>query len=270
MNILFLFADDQRADSIAAWGNEHISTPNIDALARRGVSFRQNYCFGSRHGAVCQPSRAMLMSGRHLFAVDDAITGAVTFPQLLQSHGYTTFATGKWHNGAPSLLRSFARAQTIMLGGMSDHNQVPVRNRQDHNTMSDASRGGKHSSELFADTAIEFLNSYRDERPFLCYCAFTAPHDPRDPPAKFRQQYYDQRPPLPANFLPQHPFDNGQLVLRDENLAPWPRTRAIVSDQLAEYYGMITHLDEQIGRVLTALADSPHAENTLIIYAADH
>ena len=76
-NILFLFADDQRADSIHAHGNPHIETPNLDRLVRRGFSFRRNYCFGSDSGAVCVPSRAMLMSGRHYFAVDHKLTDVV-------------------------------------------------------------------------------------------------------------------------------------------------------------------------------------------------
>src|SRR5690242_2960494 len=63
-NILILFADDQRADTIAAWGNRHIKTPNLDRLVKGGFSFRNNYCFGSNSGAVCVPSRAMLMTGR--------------------------------------------------------------------------------------------------------------------------------------------------------------------------------------------------------------
>jgi arylsulfatase A-like enzyme len=82
--------------------------------------------------------------------------------------------------------------------------------------------------------------------------------------------YYRNRPPLPANFKPQHPFDNGHMAGRDENLAAWPRTEDVVRDQLAEYYGLITHLDEHIGRVLKALQRSGHADNTIIIYAADH
>jgi arylsulfatase A-like enzyme len=82
--------------------------------------------------------------------------------------------------------------------------------------------------------------------------------------------YYSKRPPLPANFKPQHPFDNGHMVGRDENLAPWPRTEDVVRDQLAEYYGLITHMDEHIGRVLNALEKSKHADNTIVIYAADH
>lgn len=269
-NILFLFADDQRADTIGAWGNEHIRTPHLDALARRGLSFRRNYCFGSRHGAVCVPSRAMLMSGRQLFAVDDKISDCVTFPALLGQNGYTTFASGKWHNGEDSWLRSFQRGRSVMFGGMSNHREVPIRDSGEDGELTEKRQDEQHSSELFADAAVEFLNGYADEQPFLCYIAFTAPHDPRDAPQRFRDHYYKCRPPLPANFLPQHPFDNGQLVLRDENLAAWPRTQEVISDQLAEYYALIEHLDEQVGRVLKALATSPHADNTLIIYAADH
>jgi arylsulfatase A-like enzyme len=75
---------------------------------------------------------------------------------------------------------------------------------------------------------------------------------------------------LPANFLPQLPFDNGMAVVRDEDLAAWPRTGVVVRDQLAEYYGLITHLDEQIGRILAALSRTGRADNTLIVYAADN
>jgi arylsulfatase A-like enzyme len=57
---------------------------------------------------------------------------------------------------------------------------------------------------------------------------------------------------------------------RDECLAPWPRTKAVISDQLCEYYGLVTHLDEQVGRIVKSVQDSPHANNTIIIYTADH
>jgi arylsulfatase A-like enzyme len=269
-NILFLFADDQRADTINAHGNPHIETPNLDRLVRKGYSFRRNYCFGSNSGAVCVPSRAMLMSGRHYFAVDHQLTDVVTLPQLLGQNGYTTFATGKWHNGAPALVRSFTQANAVMLGGMSDHLRVPIRDLQADGGMSEVRTGAKHSSELFADAAIDFLQNYQEEAPFFAYVAFTAPHDPRQPPPEYRTHYDSQPPPLPANFMPQHPFDNGSLVLRDENLAAWPRTPETIRDQLAEYYGLITHLDDQIGRILAALEQTGRADNTLVIYAADH
>src|SRR5438874_1670672 len=86
-NILLLFADDQRADTIAAWGNPHIQTPNLDRLVRRGFSCRNNYCFGSNSGAVCVPSRAMLMTGRTWFDVRHDLAGATLLPEVLREAG---------------------------------------------------------------------------------------------------------------------------------------------------------------------------------------
>ncbi|MEW6303721.1 MAG: sulfatase-like hydrolase/transferase [Verrucomicrobiota bacterium] len=271
-NILFLFADDQRADTIAAWGNPHIQTPNLDRLVKQGFSFRQNYCFGSNSGAVCIPSRAMLMSGRTWFQVDAALKKAdKLMPELFRENGYATFATGKWHNQQPSWLRCFERGKSVFFGGMADHTKVQVVDLGPNGEFVNKRAAEKFSSEQFADAAIEFLQNQKGGQPFFAYVAFTAPHDPRNPPEKYRQMYYEKRPPLPQNFLPQHPFDNGMTRnIRDENLTGYPRTKEVISDQLAEYYGLITHLDGQIGRVLAALEKSGQAKNTIIIYAADH
>lgn len=268
-SILLLFADDQRADTIGAWGNPHIETPHIDALVRRGFSFKRNYCFGSNSGAVCVPSRAMLHTGKHWMHSNNQMKGETTLGELLRGAGYTTFATGKWHNGAPSILRSFDQGRAIYMGGMSDHTEVPLQDIRDGQLVTKR-MGDGFSSELFADAAIDFLSNRSGEEPFFCYVAFTAPHDPRQPPVAYREKYYARRPPLPVNFLPQHPFDNGFMTGRDESLAAWPRTKDVVSDQLCEYYGLVTHLDEQIGRVVDALNASGQADNTIIIYAADH
>ena len=271
-NILFLFADDQRADTIAAYGNPHIKTPNLDRLVAAGFSFRGNYVMGGNSGAVCVPSRAMLMSGKTWFNVDTAsLKGARLLPEVLQENGYVTFGTGKWHNGQSSWLRAFQRGKTIMFGGMSDHTKVPVRDLGSDGKLTDQRTGEKFSSELFADSAIEFLLNHNGRKPFFAYVAFTAPHDPRQPPLSYREPYYRNLPPLPANFLPQLPFDNGMMNGgRDENLGAWPRTEAMIRDQLAEYYGLITHMDEQIGRILAALKQSGQADNTIIIFAADN
>lgn len=268
-NILFLFADDQRADTIGAWGNSHIHTPNIDALVRRGFSFKRNYCFGSNSGAVCVPSRAMLHTGKHWMHSNNQMRGEVTLGQLLRRHGYATFATGKWHNGGSSILRSFEHGHNVFMGGMCDHTNVTVHDIVDGELVN-KHRARGFSSQLFADAVINFLGEYKEDKPFFAYAAFTAPHDPRQPPVGHREQYYSKRPPLPINFRPQHPFDNGFVVGRDENLAGWPRTKDVVSDQLCEYYGLITHLDDQIGRIVAALEDSGHAKDTVVIYAADH
>jgi arylsulfatase A-like enzyme len=269
-NVLFLFADDQRADTIAAWDNPHVRTPNLDRLVARGTSFRNNYCFGSNSGAVCVPSRAMLMTGRTWFDVKPNLDGATLLPELLRRNGTVTFATGKWHNGEASFVRAFPEARSVFFGGMNDHTKVAVADVRGGKVVNRRT-AAKFSSEEFADAAIDFLSSHTGEKPFFCYVAFTAPHDPRNPPEKYREHYYKNRPPLPANYLPQHPFDNGMTKnVRDENLAGYPRTKAVIGEQLCEYYGLITHLDEQVGRVLDALEKSGRAKDTLIIYAADH
>lgn len=269
-NVLFLFADDQRPDTVAAFGNEHIQTLHLDSIARRGFRFSSNYCMGSIHGAVCQPSRAMVMTGRTLYRVPMDLKGVPTLPELLGEAGYATFGTGKWHNGGASFLRSFQAGRSVMLGGMSDHTKVPIVDVDETHSFTEKREGKRFSSELFADAAIDFLEGHGGEQPFFAYVAFTAPHDPRQPPKAYREHYYQNRPPLPPNYMPQHPFHNGWMVGRDEILAGWPRTEAVVSDQLAEYYGLITHMDEQIGRILNTLEQTGHADNTIVVYAADH
>jgi len=269
LNFLFILADDQRTDTIAAYGNKYIHTPNLDSLVKRGFSFRQNYCMGSPHGAVCVPSRAMIMTGRAYFKIDLKLKNVKTLPEILRENGYKTFATGKWHNGEESFLRSFEEGKAVFFGGMADHTKVPVVDTTPDGKVIHKRTAKKFSSECFADAVIEFLKNYKEDKPFFAYVAFTAPHDPRNAPLKYREMYYKNRPPLPKNFLPQHPFNNGYMVVRDENLAPWPRTEEIIRDQLAEYYGLITHLDEQIGRILKTLEESKLADNTIIIYAAD-
>jgi arylsulfatase A-like enzyme len=270
-NILFLFADDQRADTLAAHGNPHIDTPHLDTLVARGFSFRRNYTFGSNNGAVCVPSRAMLMTGKSWFRIDaPTMGGSRLLPELLGEQGYQTFATGKWHNGEASCARGFQQARHVMFGGMSDHTKVPVRSRTPEGTWTSAETTDRFSTELFADTAIEFLKQHDSARPFFCYVAFTAPHDPRQPPEDFRQRYEQRPPPLPRNFVPQFPFDNGSVTGRDEVLAAWPRTEAVIRSQLAEYYGLISHLDQQVGRVLAALEESGHSDDTIVVYAADN
>jgi len=271
-NILVLFADDQRADTIGAHGNPHIRTPHIDSLVTGGFSFRRNYVFGGNSGAVCVPSRAMLMSGKTWFHIDTAtLNGEKLMPELFGESGYATFGTGKWHNGQSSWLRAFQRGRSIMFGGMSDHTKVPIRDLQPDGTLSEQRFAEKFSSELFADAAVDFLRTHDRRKPFFAYVAFTSPHDPRQPPERYRDYYYKNRPPLPRNFQPQLPFDNGAMNGgRDENLAAWPRTEKVVSDQLAEYYGMVTEMDDQIGRILAALRESGQADNTVIVYAADN
>ncbi|MCX7007047.1 MAG: sulfatase-like hydrolase/transferase, partial [Kiritimatiellaeota bacterium] len=120
----------------------------------------------------------------------------------------------------------------------------------------------------FADEAIRFLQADRD-KPFFCYIPFDAPHDPHVVPDDFTLHYNAGKIPLPPNFLPQHPFDNGELNVRDEHLLPHPRPPSGVREMIADYYRYISYLDMLIGRVLDALEKSPHAANTIVVFSAD-
>jgi len=173
-NFLFLLADDQRADSIHAYGNNYIQTPNLDKLIARGFSFRQNYCLGSNGGAVCVPSRAMINSGRSYFNVDSKITGVKIMPELLRENGYTTFATGKWHNKEESFLRGFEIGKALYFGGMADHTKVSVVDLGPKETFVNKRVGDKFSSELFTNAAIEFLENHKDDKPFYAYVEVSA------------------------------------------------------------------------------------------------
>jgi arylsulfatase A-like enzyme len=271
-NILFLFADDMRADVIGALGNATAQTPNLDKLVKAGTSFTRNYIMGGNQGAVCVPSRAMMLTGKSMFTVPTQISDTPTWPILLRRAGYATFMTGKWHNGPASAAASFPGAHSVFLGGMSNHFAMKVTDIPTNGVLKkkDLARvEKKHSSELFADEAIRFLHENR-KQPWALYVAFTAPHDPRQSPPEWQAKFDPAKMPLPANFLPEHPFNNGELKIRDEQLEKWPRTPDAVRRHLADYHAIIAHLDAQIGRILAALAETGELDNTVIIFAADN
>ena len=89
-------------------------------------------------------------------------------------------------------------------------------------------------------------------------------------PKEFTDLYPPERIRIPENFMPAHPFNNGEMFVRDENLAPFPRTPEIVQDHISAYYAMITHLDAQVGRVLDALEKTGRTEDTVVIFTGDN
>lgn len=271
-NVLFLFADDQRADALGCSENSYIKTPNIDKLAQTGVRFSNSYVMGGHHGAICAPSRAMLMSGKSLFHVYDVLKGVQTMPMYFADNGYETFGTGKWHNEKEAFEASFKKAKNVFLGGMCDHFNVPCRDMGAAGKLGDPVKKG-YSTDLFAGAALDFINEYaqgKKDNPFFCYVAFTAPHDPRSPHPDYIGMYPDESIPVPGNFKSVHPFAFDQLTIRDENLAPWPRTPEIIQKSLADYYALISHLDARIGEIIESLKKNGLYENTIIVYAADN
>lgn len=266
-NVLILFNDDQRADTIAALGNPIIKTPNLDRLCKQGMAFTRAYMQGGFNGATCVPSRAMLLSGQSLFHVDEKLLRHQTWPAAFGKAGYQTFATGKWHNGVPSLAASFQNARNVFAGGMTNPMNGSL-SQLNGDKLTPPVKSPKHICEAFADEAVAFLRAAR-EQPFFCYVAFDGPHDPHVVPDDFPVRYPADAKLLPPNFLPQHPFDNGEMMIRDEVLLPHPRKAGDVQSMVADYYRYISYLDMQIGRVLDALAASPAAASTIVVFAAD-
>ncbi len=281
-NIVMLFADDHRYGSIGMHGNSEVSTPHLDALGRRGTVFDRVHCQGGMRSAVCVPCRASLMTGRNIFASAEDPTGRnsrasmtipadmPTFPQVLREAGYRTHAIGKWHNDAASFARSFDGGDFLMFGGMSDHDAVPVRPFDASGGYPDdaVAPAEGFSTDLFADAAIEFLDRQDGDEPFCLYVAFTSPHDPRTPPEEWRYDLRDVA--LPPNYQPVHPFDNGDMAVRDEQLDAWPRQPDAIRQHIADYYGMISHMDDRIGQILAALDANGLTQETVVVYSADH
>ncbi|MFW5802950.1 MAG: sulfatase-like hydrolase/transferase [Verrucomicrobiota bacterium] len=301
-NILFILTDDHRFDTISVIGNPEIHTPNLDALAKEGTTFTNASIMGGTSPAVCMPSRAMLMTGRYLFRLDG--NGAripaeqTTMPEVFRNAGYHTHIVGKWHQDRNSLQRGFADGNRIF--GFTDgwyqqyggHWNVPVHDydpsgEYPHETgyilaedkctklPVEIGVGGVHSSEMFADAAIDYLDSRQTKQasepaPFFLYLSFVAPHDPRHSPNEFEEMYSSENVTLPENFLPRHPFDNGELYVRDEALEAWPRREHAVRRHIADYYAMISHADAEIGRVVQKLKDCGEYDNTLIVFAGDN
>ncbi len=279
-NVIFLFADDQRYNTIHRLGNEEINTPNLDLLTTSGVTFTNTYIMGSTSGAVCAPSRAMLLTGKTLFHLDKngewdytIPSSDTTFIELLRQNGYVTFGAGKQHNGKSVVARGFTDGGHFMFGGMSSHYEVPVYDFNPDSIYDDHEKymvNGKHSTDLYTDDAVNFIQSYTDQAPFFLYLSFQAPHDPREMPERFLNMYNNKNLDLPPNFLPHHPFDNGELVIRDEQLASFPRTEEEILTHLQAYYAMISHLDENIGKLMNTIQKKGLSENTLIIFSSDN
>ena len=274
-NFLFMIADDHRHSALGALGTESVSTPTFDQLIADGTCFTQAHIMGSTSGAVCMPSRGMLMTGCGLFDTPDPLPDDVALlPELLQQNGYRTYGTGKWHNRRGSYARSFGESGKVFFGGMSDQYALPVNDFDaageyppDETYIADG-----YSTTVFTDEMIDFLNSRSsdDDEPFFAYIAFTSPHDPRTPPPPFDTMYDPAEIELPPNFAPEHPFDIGVRDIRDEVLAGYPRGEDEIKRHIADYYGMISHMDYDIGRILDTLDARGLRENTVVIYTSDH
>lgn len=289
-NVLFLFVDDMTYDGLNILGNDEIISPNLDRLIESGVRFSNTYIMGGWNGAISIASRSQLITGRYLWNTykaeskqyKDEFANEEMWPQVMKRAGYRTFQTGKWHMKHLTAGQLFDKSVKVR-GGMPkdtpDAYNRPRSEEEDSWLPWDKSKGGywndsKHWSEILADETIAYMEENRDAKePLFMFCAFNAPHDPRQAPREYVDRYDVSQISIPQNFLPVHPFceemKSGK-ALRDERLAPFPRTPYSVQKHRQEYYALITHLDAQIGRILDALKKNGMDKNTLIVFASDN
>lgn len=225
--------------------------------------FTRAYTQGSMIGAVCTPSRTMMLTGRSWQRIPgaprahpEAAQPSTFLPSVLAAAGYRTWHMGKGGNAFTEGLQAF---QTSIL--------------DDGKTSTNPTTDRAHASQRLADQTIAFLREHagrKEAAPFYAYLAPPVPHDPRSAEPQFHAMYKADKIPLSPAFLPQHPFDNGEMVVRDERLAPWPRTPADTRQQTADYYACISGLDHHMGRVFAALKETGQWENTVIVFTGDN
>jgi choline-sulfatase len=286
-NILFIFADDLSYETIGAYGMLDIDTPHLDTLVQRGVSFTHAYNMGAWNGAVCVASRRMLNTGNFVWRAQEAnleqyVSDRKMWAQRLQDAGYRTYMSGKWHIPTPP--------EGVFDVVVHERPGMPNQTESGYNRPKDEAayeqgwkpwdtskegfwKGGKHWSEVLADDGIAFLEqASKEDQPFFMYLAFNAAHDPRQAPKEYVDRYPLERIKVPENMLPEYPYAEAACGkgLRDERLAPYPRTEYSVKVNRQEYFALITHMDDQIGRILDALEKTGQADNTYIVFTADH
>ncbi|WP_339923539.1 sulfatase-like hydrolase/transferase [uncultured Cyclobacterium sp.] len=229
----------------------------------------------------------------------------LTLPKLLEESGYETYMSGKWHVDIPppeifnhtihiragmpkdtwSKNNTGAKFDSINKIGADPASIMPLGynrpliDQQDDWSPSDRSlggfwEGGTHWSEVLREDAKSFLDSAsKSSNPFFMYLAFNAVHDPRQSPGSFLDLYVAEDLKIPESFMPLYPYKdeigNGP-GLRDEALAPFPRTPFAIKKHLQEYYAIVSHMDYQIGKIFEELERKGLRENTYIIFTADH
>ena len=277
-NFLFIIADDQSPFDLRIYEPKStLQTPTLERLAAEGMVFEAAHHMGSFVGAVCTPSRHMLMSGRTLWHLPIAPDAKTLCPPHLETNtlaavfnraGYATMRTCKIGNSYEGANKQFAvRKDATKRGG------------------SEAEGSAWHGQQV-----LEYLaerEATKDSRPFLIYCGFSHPHDTRDGTPELLAKYgavnhtdktslppaNPKQPPLPANYLPAHPFPHGHPQLRDEVdvSGVWKnRDERTIRNEQGREFACSENIDIQIGRVLAKLEAMGELQNTYIFYTADH
>ena len=252
-NIIVILADDLGYGDLACRGAQDMRTPNLDQLFAQGMEFTNFYA----NCPVCSPTRAALLSGRYqeLVGVPGVIRThpdnnwgylnpkATMLPRIAQDNGYHTAIVGKWHLGLESpntpTERGFDHLHGF-LGDMMDdyYNHRRHGNNYMYHDKTEIDPKG-HATDLFSQWSIDYLNSRRgNEQPFLLYLAYNAPHTPIQPPEDWEQK----------------------VLQRESGIDP----------QRAKLVALIEHMDDGIGKVLSALRQNGQSKNTIVVFTSDN
>lgn len=296
-NIVLIMSDDMGFSDIGCYGGE-IETPNLDKLADGGMRFRTFY-----NNAKCEHTRASLLTGRwwhHVGASPTVVYKAPTFGERMRAAGYRTLMVGKWHAGQTPYQRGFDRHYGLTDGCCNFWNPGHARPGEPEPAKKNVRRwaiDGQefkpftpdskdfYTTDAFTDYAVDYLETYKDEeKPFLLYVAYTAPHYPmhasEEDIARYRGKYgevgWDKL--REQRFVQQRKLGvlpaNATLSPRDTGLPAWSDIAKEDRDgwdlRMATYAAMIDRMDRNIGRILEKLEAIGKADNTVIFFLSDN
>lgn len=280
-NILFLMADQMRADSWGAGGNQVVRTPNLDRLAGEGVRFEQAYT----STPSCTPTRTTLLTGLAPWHHGLLGAGRMSFdydrkkPQMLTEAGYHTFGIGSDVYRAQGY--EAVRAFTLGKNPANDYwtwfkERAPDREPDETGLGPNSHRGSPfvppnelHPSLWMGEEAVRFLESYDNKKPFFLKVSFFSPHSPYDPPQKYWDLYKDAEIPKRhvGDWAERH-AERGKDH-RDDlwqgDLGEEPARKARIG-----YYGNISLVDDQVGRIIEVLERRGLLDDTFIFFVSDH
>ncbi|HET7705407.1 MAG TPA: sulfatase [Thermoanaerobaculia bacterium] len=283
-NIVFIMTDDQRQDSMSAYGNTVLETPNMDRIASEGIRFNEMFVTNS----LCAPSRVSFLTGLYSFAHGVWTNGDGpqfyngpgiredhrTFPQILRAAGYHTGLVGKWH--LKSLPSGFD--QWVIFPWQGEYHDPDMIANGTHLRM----RG--HADDVVGDQALEFLAKRPQDKPFCLLYQFKSPHRSWTPAERHEHAFDGVEIPLPPTFEEKLEGKPEAVRAADMALAELPDFRAQVPADLPReerkrrnyelmvknYYRVLLSVDENVGRVLDFLDTHNLAENTIVVYTSDN
>lgn len=282
-NIVLITTDQQRFDTVGPCAPPFMRTPHLDVLARQGVTFSRAYA----DCPICVPSRLSIMNGQYAHthgmrgngSSSDYLHEATTLPSLLARAGYQTAAIGKMHftperarHGFDEMLipTDYYRAMA-----RSGNPLQPMHHGLGQNELYPGMATVPEAMTLtswIAEQSVEYIRERRDPtKPFFLWCSFSKPHPPLDPPEPYYSMYRNCDIPEPVvgdwagDERCPYPFRAFRQSWSLDLITP-----EVIREARAAYYGLITQIDYNIGRVLAALQDRDLLRDALIVFTSDH